>query len=78
MYAGGCYSHPEARRIIDADFASIYLNRGWYFLLLVYINHLMDNFEEHVTPKEIFEMQRVWILQCLYGTTASNFIQRRI
>jgi hypothetical protein len=43
-----------------ADFASIYLTRDWYLLLLDYINSRIQDPVEHATTKEILEMQRVW------------------
>jgi hypothetical protein len=58
--------------LTETDFASTYLNRDWYFLLLDYINDRMEHLHDRATPKEIFEMQRVWMLQCLYGTTAAT------
>ena len=56
-----------------ADFASVYLNRDWY--LSDYINDRIGNTDEPVTAMEIFQMQRVWMLQCVYGTTASNLFK---
>jgi hypothetical protein len=64
--------HKPVESLTGADFASIYLNRDWYFLLLDYFNDRMDNLDDRAIPKEIFEMQRVWMLQCLYGTTATT------
>jgi hypothetical protein len=55
-----------------ADFASIYLSRDWYLLLLDYINSRIQDPVEHATTKEILEMQRDWTLQCIYGTTAKS------
>lgn len=54
------------------DFASIYADRDWYLLLYDYVNSRIDNQENKTTPAEIFEMTRVWMLQCFYGTTAKN------
>jgi hypothetical protein len=60
-----------------ADFASIYLNTDWYLLVLHYINSRNDNPDEKTTPKEIFEMHRLWMLQCINGETAMNLFRDR-
>jgi hypothetical protein len=38
----------------EADFASVYLNRDWYFLLLDYINGRIESEDEYATPQEFF------------------------
>jgi hypothetical protein len=58
-----------------ADFAAIYLNTNWYLILLEYINTRIDNVDDKATMHEIFEMQRVWMLQCYYRTTATKLFQ---
>jgi hypothetical protein len=55
-----------------ADFVSIFLNRDWYLMLLDYVNSRIDFQDQKATPQEILEVQRVWILQCIYSTTAKN------
>jgi hypothetical protein len=59
------------------DFASVYLNRDWYLLVLDYINSRIENPDEKTSPKEIFDMHRLWMLQCIYGTTAKNLFLDR-
>jgi hypothetical protein len=56
-------------------FASIYLNRDWYILLFDHINFRIEDPEQKSTMPEILEMQRVWMLQCIYNTTARNLFQ---
>ena len=58
-----------------SDFAAIYLNRDWYFLLLDYINSRIEHLEDQATAKEVFELQRVWMLQCYYKTTATKLFK---
>jgi hypothetical protein len=55
-----------------SDFASMYASRDWYLMLLDYINARIPNPADKTTPKETFEMTRVWMLQCIYGETAKN------
>jgi hypothetical protein len=66
--------HKNVDSMNPADFASIYLNTDWYLLVLHYINSRIDNPDEKTTPKEIFEMHRLWMLQCIYGETAMNLL----
>jgi hypothetical protein len=54
------------------DFASIYLNRHWYLLLLDYINSRIEDADKKATIPEVLELQRVWTLQCIYATTAKK------
>jgi hypothetical protein len=56
----------------EADFALIYLNRDWYLMMLDYINARIENPAKHATLKEVHEMQRVWLLQCIFRETARN------
>jgi hypothetical protein len=35
----------------------------------------MDTLYDDATPKEIFDMQRVWMLQSLYGTIVTNLFK---
>jgi hypothetical protein len=58
-----------------ADFASIFLNRDWFILLYDSINSRIEDPGKQSTIEEIFEMQRVWLLQCIYNTTAKNILQ---
>jgi hypothetical protein len=53
----------------------MYLNRDWYFILFDYINDRIDNTSDKATVMEIFEMQRVWLLQCFYQTTATKLFK---
>jgi hypothetical protein len=45
-----------------ADFASIYLNRDWYLLLLDYVHCRIEDPKQHATTKELLKMQRDWTL----------------
>jgi hypothetical protein len=65
-------AHQPLHAKTPAHFASIYLNRDWYLLMMDYVNDRIENLENKATPQDILEMQRVWILQCIYSTTAKN------
>ena len=53
-----------------ADFLLLYLNRDWYLMIQDYINFRIDEAGQRPTIQEIFEMQRVWLLQSIYQVTA--------
>jgi hypothetical protein len=67
--------HKPMESLQTADFASVYLNRDWYLMLQDCINERAENLDEQASPKEIFEMQRVGMLRCLYRTTATNLFK---
>jgi hypothetical protein len=58
-----------------SDFATVFLNRDWFLLLYDYINSRIEDEQQKSTMQEILEMQRVWILQCIYQTTATNLFE---
>ena len=67
--------HKPVDSLQPSDFASSYLNRDWFILLYDYINARIEDPAQHATMQEILEMQRVWMLQCIYNTTAKNLFQ---
>jgi hypothetical protein len=64
--------HQPLHAMTPAHFASIYLNRDWNLLMMDYVNDRIENLENKATPQDILEMQRVWILQCIYSTATKN------
>jgi hypothetical protein len=65
-------AHQPLHAMTPAHFASIYYNRDWYLLIMDYVNDRIESLENKATPQHILEMQRVWILQCIYSTAAKN------
>jgi hypothetical protein len=75
MQAAAQLAHKPVELLSPSDFAMIYLSRDWYFILFDYINDRIDNTSDKATVMEVFEMQRVWLLQCFYQTTATKLFK---
>jgi hypothetical protein len=59
------------------DLALIYFNANWYMIMFNYINSRIQDTTKKATPNEIFELHRVWILQCVYRVTATDLFNNK-
>jgi hypothetical protein len=63
--------------ITPSHFLGVFLNRDWYLMIQDYINFRVEDPKDRPTINEIHEMQRIWVLQCIYEVTAKKLFSNK-